>query len=93
MKKIKWKRYGPTGDMSAQVGSVYLNCWQFKKAKTVDCRATVSICRISSTKRYGPLRKSMAKAKEDAVRLARELMEDYQMAVDKEMKVLQGMEN
>ena len=88
-RQIKWKMYAPTGDVSAQIGNIYLSCWQFRKAKTVDCFASVNMNGITKTRRRGPWRKSMAKAKEDAVRLARELLEDYQTVIDREKKFLE----
>ncbi len=97
MNKIKWKLYRPTGDMTAQIGNVYLDCLRYQKSNSVEylfsphCRAGVTIRRIAHTQRFGPWRKSMARAKEDAVRIARELLEDYRVAVDREMEILLGV--
>lgn len=92
MNKIKWESNKLDNDMGARVGNLILTCNQWTKAKTVDCRANVSICQIANTRRFGPWRKSMTKAKEDAVRIAHELLEDYQIAIEREVKLLQGME-
>jgi len=45
----------------------------------------VSIMHRNSSSRYGKHRKSIQKAKEDAVRIARELLLDYQAGVEKEL--------
>lgn len=86
-KKIKWEKRGP--DSIATVGCVNLECWELMGNKF---SAHVNISYVNSTYRRGPYRKTMDRAKEDAVRIARELLEDYQVAIDGQMKTLQGME-
>jgi hypothetical protein len=47
--------------------------------------ADVSVEQQIETLRLGPVRKTMAKAKEDAVQLARELLLDYYVSIKAEM--------
>lgn len=89
MRKIEWKPRGSGKDVTARIGCVVLHCWQyFTHGKTSRRRwvADASIRELSGTFRYGCMRKSLAKAKEDAVRLTRELLLDYKVSLDVEMK-------
>lgn len=101
MKKIQWKPKRPTEYIRAEVGCVvmYISLYYtgkhgvaypcFKRHKTATktfrWQAEVIIGQRSETLRVGPTRKSMVKAKEDAVRLARELLLDYYVCLKAEM--------
>lgn len=87
MKKINWKPKRPSKNnnpyITARIGNMVLHCYLEPR-----CRwsANVSIREMSGTFRYGPCRQSLAKVKEDAVRLSRELLLDYQAGLDVELK-------
>jgi len=87
MKKINWKQHSPNY-IEARVGNVVLRCFSYRNLISLKLRwkAYASIRETSSTLRYGPLRNSLSKAKEDAVRLARELLMDYKASLTVEMK-------
>ena len=85
MKKIKWKPKGSNKYARAEVGCVVIHinlCYTNTKFRR--WYADVSLQKGSDF-RIGPTRKSMDKAKDDAVRLAREILLDYRTAVEKEL--------
>lgn len=83
MKKIEWKNDGSITGIEAKVGNMILRCHSFDHD---DWMAEVSINDIASTVRDGPQRKNREKAKEDAIRLAREIQMDQYAAIVEEMK-------
>lgn len=88
MKKINWKQNCCRDNVRAQMGIIKMYCdLLYTTSKKTKRRwyANVSVREQSGTFRYGPNRKSIAKAKEDAVRLARELLEDCRVAIEKEL--------
>lgn len=101
MRKINWKPKGSNKHASARIGSISLSChlhypslnwlWVHTNDKR-RCRwfAVVSTSEHKgyyvAEERKGPIRHSLSKAKEDAIRLARELLLDHQAALDIEKK-------
>ena len=89
MRKIKWEPKGSSEYARGVVGGIKLHC-SFTGAKGSRRRwfANVyfQIKNEINTLRYGPKRKSLAEAKEDAVQLARELLLDYYASLIQEMK-------
>lgn len=87
MRKIEWKPKGSSKYASARIGNVMLYCNSiFTRSAKRRWHADVSICQLSSTMRHGPVRQSLSRAKEDAIRMARELLLDYHAVVTAEMK-------
>ena len=86
MKEIKWK-YPHSRDYAyAQVGCIVMHAnLHYTGTATKRWYANVSIQERSGTFRTGPVRKSIARAKEDAVQLARELLGDYHTCLLTEM--------
>lgn len=94
MKKIKWKSKGPNEYACARVGCIDLYCLLVltRNSKKI-WFACVSINNGSSgtyyaliKNRYGPKRKSLSKAKDDAVRIACEVLLDCYTSLTAEMK-------
>ena len=85
MKKINWKPKGLKAEASAYVGCIRLCCYKHY-TRRAECRWYASVGHTAANMRYGPKRCSSSKAKEDAVRLARELLLDYQAGLTAEMK-------
>jgi|GEM_PF-5413698 len=86
MKKIQWEPKGSRDSVYATVGSVKMHCYvHYTQMGIKRWYANVSIMHRAATSRYGIKRKSMNKAKEDAVRMARELLLDYRAGVEKEL--------
>jgi hypothetical protein len=81
MKKIEWKPKGSSSWVIANIGGITMMCCRivgFTKRAKPRWRASVKVAfQGLSTKRFGPNRLSMKKAKEDAVRMAREFLLDY----------------
>lgn len=83
MKEIKLKEWGNADDVTiTDIGGINLCCLKFGNGKW---RADVSIRRISHTMIYGPYRKSLSVAKNDAIRMAKELLIDHYTSVVKLM--------
>ncbi len=86
MKEIKWNRYDKEL-IEARIGNVYMHC---------SCRETltgkpmwtavVSICQIAMAQKCGLRRHSLAKAKQDAIRLTEELLIDYHTSIEQELE-------
>ena len=83
MKKINWKLNSSREYARAQVGCIIMHADIAPATKRWS--ADVSIQEQSGTFREGPMRRSMAEAKEDAVRLARELLLDHYTCLKVEM--------
>lgn len=87
MKKIYWKPKRPSKNnnpyITARIGNIVLHCYSEPKCLW---SANVSIREMSGMFRHGPFRKSLSKAKEDAIRLARELLLDYRAGLAVELK-------
>lgn len=89
MKKISWKPRRSNQSVRASVGILRLGCifHPAKKFKPDNWYASVWVYgHFTDSVRCGSNRTSLLEAKEDAVRLARELLFDYQAAIDVEMK-------
>lgn len=87
MRKIEWKPKKSNEFVRARVGCLVLCCFScFTKTSKKRWRADVSIQERGGTFRQAPICQSLAQAKKDAVRMARELLLDYHAAVTAEMK-------
>lgn len=88
MKKINWTPDDSKNHAWAQIGGVVMQVNRYFPivTKTKRWRADASIRQECGTFRTGPIRKTMDKAKEDAVRLARELLLDHHTCLLAEMK-------
>jgi len=87
MKKINWKPKNSKTYAKAVVGSIIMYC-NMKYPYGGDRYtwfADVSIQEVSHTVRYGPLRKSINQAKEDAIKIACEMLLDYKECLKIEM--------
>ncbi len=93
MRTINWQHTksftGTDMHIIAHVGNVVLRCHLAFSENSV-CQewfAGVHIGKIGcAIGCYGPIRKSVSKAKEDAVRLARQLLLDFQTDISAEIK-------
>jgi hypothetical protein len=85
MKKIKWTKNGDNYIFSF-VGNIYMRCFRGNFHNASMWNSEVSLDELNMMMRRGPMRKSLSKAKEDAVRLARELLLDGYAALVNEMK-------
>ncbi len=80
MKNIKWeRRYYGSESVYADIGNLHLSC--YLEGSYWRCLARLG---TSSSRRVGPLRCSLAKAKEDAVRIVQQLLADIQIAVEQD---------
>jgi len=87
MIKIRWKENVWTHSVTARIGCVIMDTHVLHtNAGKKLWYANASIVGQSGTFKTGCKRKSMAKAKEDAVRLARELLLDNHTCLLAEMK-------
>lgn len=86
---IKWENDGD-GDISAMVGAINMYCWEHRRdGRRTEYRAFASIRRVLTPGKRGCLRLSQAKAKEDAIRLANELLQDLGMALTSAIKTFE----
>lgn len=88
MRKINWQPKGSGISASTKIGCIDLCCRHFHSKSEWRARVVINNdwrFRASSL-RYGPIRKSLSRAKEDAIRLAREMLLDYQAGLAVEMK-------
>jgi len=83
MKKIKWEKH--YSSYHAIIGCIHL---QVILANRSEWQSRASIRQIAFLMRRGPLRRKLQKSKEDAVRLAQELLIDCHTSIGKEMKRL-----
>ena len=88
MKEIKWKPEGSRKYAKAKIGQVELCCfWNGYSGPKRRWYANVYIeGSWITTNREGELRKSLSKAKEDTIELARDLLLDYHASILQEMK-------
>lgn len=85
MKKIKWIRLSP-GFVQGKVGSFLMYCERFKtRTGLIRWYASCSLCGNFVS---GPNRKSLDETKDDAVRIIKEAMVDYQICITAEMEKL-----
>lgn len=92
MRKIRWKSVSYRGrsgfifgfsTVEARVGCITLECRHFFSSRGLHrWRARID----GNNTSIGPCRCSLSRAKEDAIRLAKELLVDYHTAIVKEMK-------
>ncbi len=88
MRKINWTPKRPSKNnnpyVTARIGNVVLHCYSdFKRNSKCLWYASVYIDRFG---RHGPMRKSLARTKKDAILLACELLLDYQTSLNIEMR-------
>lgn len=87
MKKIKWTPNGSKNYARAHVGCIVMTANVFHPdGEMKRWRAYSSIQEKCDTFRSGPIRRTMDKAKEDAVQLARELLLDHHTCLLTEMQ-------
>lgn len=87
MREIKWEKL-IGGFLKAKVGSTTMYCERFTNSKGNKVwNAHVCILGLPNFPAFGLRRKSLAKAKEDAVRIAREALIHYQTCLTAEMKM------
>ena len=78
---IKWKK-DSDGDIYARVGAINMRCWkQGGYGCRVEYRAFVNINHVLVKGKSGGYRLSQEKAKEDAIFLAKELLQDLDMGL------------
>jgi len=87
VRKIKWIQDGEDGLIRCRVGSVIMRCIPYHTVRGCRLRwfANISIREISGTFRFGPIRKSKDGAKRDAIRIAKEMLDDYRTCLEAEM--------
>lgn len=87
MKEVKWDSVDSKHNVYGRLGCVNLNC-RMVETQTGKRRwyAHVWIGGCVSNVDLGPIRYSLAKAKEDCIRLARETMLNYWEGLRKELK-------
>ena len=89
MNKVDWRPRRPTTYVRAKIGSVTLKCHSYTTVGgNLLWYASVSLnIRIwAALRRQGKTRRSLSEAKNDAVRLACELLVDHQVALTAEMR-------
>lgn len=86
---IKWENDGD-GDISAMVGAINMYCWEYRRDdRRTKYRASVSIRRVFTPGKLGRYRMSQEKAKEDAIRLAQELLQDLDIGLTNAIKTFE----
>lgn len=87
MKEVKWDSLASKDHVYGIIGCVRLYC-RMVETRTGKKRwyAHVWICGCVSNVDRGPIRYSLAKAKEDCIRLARETMLNYRDGLREELK-------
>lgn len=86
MKKINWEPKGSNRSTYAQVGSIGMCCLPYSPRLGKKPQWSAEVWIIGGPKeRNGPRRYSLQKAKDDAVRIACELLLDYQAGLEMEM--------
>lgn len=89
MKKVNWKPNGSTQDVIANVGcmTMYVYCsGRLANKDKSKYRWFAEVFILSQRSQFGPMRKSMAKAKDDAVQIAHQILLDHQSCLDAELK-------
>lgn len=81
MKDIKWE-FSSNGSVFVKIGAFELRCLK----SGTRWFAYVYTSHVGNEGREGPLRHSLSKSKEDAVRIAREMLLDHQAGLVIEMK-------
>lgn len=85
MKKVQWEN--GNHNIHASIGNLKLWCWKTTtKTGRIEWKTNVSLNYNASSYRYGPKRYSLTMAKEDAIRLSKEILADYHTSIVKEMK-------
>lgn len=72
-----------------RVGDVFLECRDDGEAGKDQSWYGVAVLGYYSRRRFGPDRRSLIKAKEDAVRLAIELLEDHSVSLGKQIAIFE----
>ena len=82
MPKVNWKTNIINGDKQANMGGLILECNGADRKIPRTCRKGSASLRDAAY-RDGPPRKSPEKAMEDAMKLGREIVEEYSVALEK----------
>lgn len=86
---IKWENDGD-GDISAMVGAINMYCWEHRiHGRRTEYKGFASIRRVLTPGKSGCYRFSKEKAKEDAILLAKELLQDLGMALTSAIKTFE----
>lgn len=90
MRKIDWKPNGSAENVLARVGCMIMHVYcsgRLAKPKNKSKRRWFAEVFISSQRsQFGPMRKSMDKAKDDAVQISYQILLDHQSCLDAELK-------
>lgn len=90
MRKINWKFDISRTCVCATVGCIVMSCYRHsskrKNAKFVWIADVFIKANRMDSIVWGPNRKSIDEAKRDAIRIAREILFDYQSCMDAELK-------
>ncbi len=89
MKRVDWKPRRPKDYAYANVGNILLKCHSYTTLggnRVWYGGVSLSVGRFSAIRRQGKRRCSLLKAQDDAIRLAREILDDHQIAIDIEAK-------
>ncbi len=87
MKDIKWESSIASSGSFARVGSMVLHCYMGYTGNSNKRWWAVVYMGVKGYRPIsGPIRHSLSKSKEDAVRIARELLLDHQAGLAIEMK-------
>ncbi len=99
MKEIKWEESIYDGDFFYDIGNIFLCCspessrWCGKSQEVVIIPGTrwYSSVRLGSCDivRYGPYRKTLSKCKEDAIKMAIQLMDDMETIHDEQVRAFE----
>lgn len=84
MKKINWKLKNSGCCAEACVGGVSLLCGSIYTSKSK--RRWYTVVSFGRMKRLGKIKDTLSEAKVEVVRLANELLLDFKVVVDKELK-------
>jgi hypothetical protein len=91
LKEIEWKLYDNRKNAIARVGLISLACWgirpRFGKQWRWRCEVTMNLGSFRKSRRYGKYRKSIAKSKQEAEKIAKELIMDTREGLKETMNL------
>jgi hypothetical protein len=90
-KEVKWKFYDNRKNAIARVGIMTLVCWGYRLKSTWNWKCEVTINGLHKSRRYGTLRRSMAKSKQEAEKIAQEFVMDTREGLKETMRLF-GLE-
>lgn len=92
MKKIRWQHRGAGKYATAKIGTVCMSASiSYYITGKERWQGYVYFEGLTRTMRYGEIRKTIILAKEDAERMAKEILEDFQVSLTQQMRQL-GMD-